>query len=310
VEWHHACAASSSRRALHRPRRPAARPCTEASPYAPSSSPALLSGRWRANFARSSSAPGCAWTVTSRLAPSWREGPVHARVAACLASSLHDTSPLMGPWELVADRFEIQRLAAAGVRRASVWSSIGLAIAVLAASCTSPGAGSSASACPSTAPTTGSACAPPGTACPYDGCTACLCESNGTWACPGGPGDCASCPATINVGDSCNGSEVCLQWAFCGLECSCGQGKWSCSACAGGDCSCPALVAPSCRNGVCEPPVTTSCPGALPHEGDACSASPTPCLYPWPAGCAQATCSCSNGHWSCSYGDTDCVDGG
>jgi hypothetical protein len=172
--------------------------------------------------------------------------------------------------------------------------------------------GSEPSSCPSVPPATGDSCSSPGATCPYSGCTACVCESDGTWACPGGPGDCASCPMQVVAGASCDVSAgvVCIDWSFCGGSCSCYQGKWACSACAGGDCSCPALLGPSCRNDVCSPPMTTSCPDSMPHEGDSCSAPTTPCVYPWPAGCAQATCSCSNVHWTCSYQDTGCEDAG
>jgi hypothetical protein len=182
------------------------------------------------------------------------------------------------------------------------WPLLVLVVAGLAANCTGPDGGSALpSGCPSTAPTTGSTCASPGTACSYSGCTACVCESNGTWACPGGRGDCGSCPTTVSAGASCDlGADVvCIEWTFCGTECSCYQGKWACSPCGGGDCGSTQCTGEA-----------TSCPSAKPQDGSTCTVSPTPCQYAWPAGCAQATCSCGSGHWSCSYADTGCQDGG
>lgn len=158
--------------------------------------------------------------------------------------------------------------------------------------------GSGNSPCPSTPPVTGGSCSSPGAACPYSGCKACVCESNGVWACPGSVGDCASCPTSVVAGASCDLAPAiaCLEWAFCGRLCSCYQGSWSC---AGGNC-----------DGVKCTGEPSSCPPAKPQDGDSCSAMSAPCSYPWPAGCAQATCSCEGGHWSCSYADTGCVDAG
>jgi hypothetical protein len=166
----------------------------------------------------------------------------------------------------------------------------------------SSGASSSgAGSCPPTPPVAGGSCSSPGATCPYSGCKGCVCESNGTWACPGSVGDCASCPTTVVAGASCNlgPAVVCLEWAFCGRQCSCGNQGWSCAACAGGSC-----------DGVTCSGEASSCPTTKPHDGDSCGPLPTPCLYPWPAGCAQATCSCDGGRWACSYADTGCVDAG
>ena len=155
--------------------------------------------------------------------------------------------------------------------------------------------------CPSVAPIPGSACTSPGTACQYDGCTACVCESNGTWVCPAGPGGCASCPAALEEGQPCDVNDrYCPRWAFCGTQCSCYSGVWTCPAkCGGGDCG----------GSICTG-MTTSCPSAKPEEGDSCTAPPMPCQYNWPAGCAQATCLCDSGRWSCSYGETGCGEAG
>jgi len=152
--------------------------------------------------------------------------------------------------------------------------------------------------CPSVAPGTGAPCASAGETCAYDGCTACVCMSNGTWECTSGPGDCASCPTTVTAGSPCTSNGlICLSWAFCGSECSCDGTTWSCALCGGG----------ACGGSPCSS--SPSCPATLPNDGQTCGALGNSCLYGWPAGCVKATCSCSVAGWSCSYGSY-CLDAG
>jgi hypothetical protein len=151
--------------------------------------------------------------------------------------------------------------------------------------------------CPGSAPSEGASCSTVGQPCAYDGCTACICGSDGTWSCPGSIGDCSSCPRTIVGGETCSNSDLtCLRWSFCGGECSCVGGAWSCSSCTGGACG-----GPSCSD-------QPSCPGDVPTAGASCDDSGGPCVYAWPSGCAQAVCACTAAGWSCSYGNTGCVD--
>ncbi|MGC9985870.1 MAG: SUMF1/EgtB/PvdO family nonheme iron enzyme [Polyangia bacterium] len=152
--------------------------------------------------------------------------------------------------------------------------------------------------CPSVAPGTGAPCASAGETCVYDGCTACVCMSNGTWECTAGPGDCASCPTTVTAGSPCTSNGlICLSWAFCGSECSCDGTTWSCALCGGG----------ACGGSPCSS--SPSCPATLPNDGQTCGALGNSCLYGWPAGCVKATCSCTVAGWSCSYGSY-CLDAG
>jgi hypothetical protein len=152
--------------------------------------------------------------------------------------------------------------------------------------------------CPSTVPGTGSRCVSAGETCAYDGCTACVCMSNGTWECTSGPGDCASCPTTVTAGSPCSSKGLlCLRWAFCGSACSCDGTTWSCGLCGGGACG-----GSPCSS---SPP----CPATMPNDGQTCGASANYCVYEWPAGCVKAACSCTVAGWSCSYGSY-CLDAG
>jgi hypothetical protein len=152
--------------------------------------------------------------------------------------------------------------------------------------------------CPSVAPGTGTPCVSAGETCAYDGCTACVCMSNGTWECTSGPGDCASCPTTVTAGSPCSRNGLtCLRWAFCGSACSCDGTTWSCGLCGGG----------ACGGSPCSS--SPSCPATMPNDGQTCGASANYCVYEWPAGCVKAACSCTVAGWSCSYGSY-CLDAG
>ena len=152
--------------------------------------------------------------------------------------------------------------------------------------------------CPSTMPGTGTRCVSAGETCAYGGCTACVCVSDGTWVCTGGPGDCASCPTTVTADSPCSRNGLtCVRWAFCGGECSCDGTAWSCAPCGGG----------ACGGSACSS--SPSCPSTMPNDGETCGAPGNSCVYEWPAGCVKATCSCAVAGWSCSYGNY-CQDAG